>query len=158
MPHPPLFGFSLRSFLVGGWRVEREIDDHRAGRTAQFEGEAVFTSADRALDYLETGHLSIDRQIHEASQRYHWTFPAYDCADVLFSDGRPFHSIALTWHSADTVHHCAPDDYAGLYRFDTPTQWYLTWRVTGPRKNYTSHSLYTRLHRSPQSLVSAGEI
>lgn len=157
MHHYPLFGSTLRDYLIGAWRVTRHIDDRRGGGTARFDGESTFLAVGDGLNYAESGCLTIGGQAHDAAQTNHWTFPADDIAEVQFADGRAFHTLILDGHAATATHHCTPDDYHGTYAFKSRDEWHLTWRVIGPRKDYTSRSVYTRLHRPSQSLVSGNQ-
>jgi hypothetical protein len=69
---------------------------------------------------------------------------------VTFEDGRDFHP----WTAGAVEHLCGRDLYAGgvavppdLSPSDpTPSDlsWELTWRVTGPEKDYTMHTTYAR--------------
>ena len=139
-----LFGLSLRAYLAGTWRIERNIDDRRTALPQSFTGEAVF-EGDADCRYREEGTLRIGDRIIRASQSHRWAF-ADNHADVSFADGRPFHRVTLDDHGADAIHDCPPDLYRVSYHFETPDRWRQRWHVTGPRKDYTLESVFTRLH------------
>jgi hypothetical protein len=43
-----------------------------------------------------------------------------------------------------TEHPCGDDHYTVQYDFRSWPQWTAVWQVSGPRKDYTSRSAYTR--------------
>lgn len=143
-----LFGRSMRAYLAGAWRIERRIADRRGGRDGSFTGGAVFSAAGaRVLHYREDGTLRMDGRAMKASQVYLWRFGG-EGADVAFADGRPFHRVAPRTNAATALHDCPPDTYRVAYRFETADRWYQRWIVTGPRKDHTLESVFTRLHPS----------
>jgi hypothetical protein len=136
----------LRSF-VGRWRIEREIEDVRAGRTGRFTGEAVFEGAPEAgadgLLYVETGTLVLEGAAPmAASRRYHWKGGGAGAIDVFFEDGRFFHRIDAEEPTPGAVHACDPDLYRVRYDFRGWPRWLAEWRVSGPRKDYAMVSRY----------------
>ncbi len=135
----------LRAYLAGVWRLDRWVDDRRAGRAMRFAGEARFEPDGGALSYREDGTLDTGAGILRAVRRHRWTFEGPG-ARVSFDDGRPFHQVAPRGGRAADVHDCPPDLYRVAYAFETSDRWTATWRVSGPRKDYTLESLYTRLH------------
>ena len=140
-----LFGTALRDWLAGNWRIERRIDDRSAGEASDFTGEATFApDGPAALLYRESGTLRSGGRALRATQSHRWTFTA-SSAEVAFADGRPFHAVAPVGRNAEALHDCPPDLYRVRYRFETPERWRQTWHVTGPRKDYTLESLFTRL-------------
>ncbi len=150
-----LFGMSLRAYLAGPWHIDRRIEDRRTTLPQSFDGTAVFveTGTD-ALLYREEGTLVTGNRTIRATQSHHWQC-APDHADVAFADGRPFHRVVLDGHRAGAVHDCPPDLYRVAYRFETPDCWWQTWHVTGPRKDYTLESVFTRLHRPVHPVQSS---
>lgn len=119
------------------WHLAREIR-HADGQIHYFDGTATFTPGPEVLHYEERGTLRAGSAAFEAQQRYTW---APDLA-VHFADGRFFHRVPP--EGGETSHWCDPDQYNGQYDFAAWPTWTVTWRVRGPRKNYTSH---TRLWR-----------
>ena len=149
-----LFGLDLRAYLAGSWQIERQIKDRRTGRMTSFYGQAEFEAADDvALDYSENGWLDTGTRTLKASQRYHWSFDEGG-AGVWFADGRPFHRVVIAYGAASAQHDCPPDLYRVAYAFEAAHHWRQTWHVTGPRKDYTLESLFTRLHRAPVPVQS----
>lgn len=65
---------------------------------------------------------------------------------VTFEDGRDFHP----WTGGAVEHLCGRDLYeggVGLPEEPVPSSnlsWELRWRVTGPEKDYTMHTTYSR--------------
>jgi hypothetical protein len=123
----------------GLWQLERQIV-HQDGTQAWFSGQASWTPAEWGLLYEETGNLRIaDRTPVRAEQRYRWL---HDLS-VAFQDGRFFHAVPAT--GGDTSHWCDPDQYRGTYDFSRWPEFRVDWHVSGPRKAYRMHSIYTRL-------------
>lgn len=137
----------LKSF-EGRWRIERAIEDVRAGRTGRFTGEAVFTplpGVAGSFDYLESGRLVLDAGAPmAASRRYVWRERGAGTIDVLFEDGRFFHRIDAEEPTPAAAHACDPDLYRVRYDFRGWPRWLAEWRVSGPRKDYAMVSRYAR--------------
>jgi NAD-dependent DNA ligase len=76
----------------GGWRIDREIEDIRAGRTGCLTGTASFARLPEGLAYVEEGTLTLgDAPPMTATRRYLWRDGGANTIEVLFSDGRFFH-------------------------------------------------------------------
>lgn len=135
MPTKPL---TLEDF-AGHWVLTRVID-HADGTQATMTGTADFTPDGAGLAYSEKGllHLTGHAPIR-AERRYLWR-PGLE---VLFDDGRPFHTIPAGGGGAE--HWCDPDHYRVRYSFDAWPRWQSVWEVTGPRKSYRMDSRYTRV-------------
>jgi len=134
----------LKRFLEGEWRLERRIDDRRAGQQGRFDGEAVFFADEEDLLYREDGHLAIGDHEGPALQLYTFRFPESGRAEVCFSDGRPFHDLDLTGGRWSCVHLCEPDRYEGEFTALDADTWRVVWKVSGPRKELTLDSTYRR--------------
>jgi hypothetical protein len=129
----------LAGFLLGGWRLDREVLDAsqtQRGRTGHFSGVARFTrDADvpGLLRYAEQGTMRLGSHRGPASRRltYHvdgaW-------ARVAFDDGRPFHDLDLREGVWEVEHPCGDDRYYGRFEVDDAHRWRQQWTVDGPRK------------------------
>ncbi|MEM9343018.1 MAG: DUF6314 family protein [Pseudomonadota bacterium] len=126
------------SAFEGTWDLSRRITGPDGAETARLEGTAAFLANGLGLKLTETGVLTTGGASVEASRTYFWR-PGPDGIEVLFDDGSPFHTIGAL---PDVHHDCAPDTYHGTYDFSDWPRWSLTWRVTGPRKDYISTSRY----------------
>ncbi|GAA0286251.1 DUF6314 family protein [Rhodovulum strictum] len=130
--------------FAGAWRIERVIEDARAGHVARFEGQAVFTPDADGLVHAESGRLHLPGQAPmTAERRYLWRQGASGI-EVFFEDGRFFHAIA-PGPRAQALHDCPPDRYEVGYDFARWPDWSSLWRVAGPRKDYAMRSAYARL-------------
>lgn len=134
----------LKRFLYGKWRLERSLDDRRAGQRGRLSGEALFTEQGDDLLYREAGLLSIGDHEGPALQSYRYSFPDVGRAAVSFSDGRFFHNLDLTQGAWTCTHLCDPDRYEGEFAVLGPDAWRVVWRVTGPRKDLVLDSTYRR--------------
>jgi len=130
----------LFDYLRGNWALSRSITDRLGGEDGDFAGSAVFEGNGPTLLYSESGTLTLGETEMVAERRYRWDCAA-DGADVLYDDGRAFHSFTLA--APEASHLCGKDWYRGRYIFG-PDRWQVTWQVTGPAKNYTSISVYRR--------------
>lgn len=128
----------LDAFL-GTWRLDRTIEDRRAGQTLSFAGLAKVTKTPEGATYWEGGVLTLPNGPLHGERRYHWA-PVEHGVAVFFEDGRTFHSFSF--RAAEADHLCGDDLYRVTYDFAQWPKWTATWRVEGPRKNYTSVSRY----------------
>lgn len=131
--------------FAGDWRIERRIDDRRAGQEGWFEGHArLAPDGPAGLRYVETGVLRLGSgPPMPADRTYLWRF-LEDQVEVRFEDGRPFHAFLPEGQSDGTDHPCGADLYRVRYDFGQWPAWEARWRVTGPRKAYEMTSLYRR--------------
>lgn len=133
-------GPTLEEF-AGLWRLDRTIDDHRAGVVMRLLGEARFVPSGDGLDYSESGVLTAPGAPPlQATRRYRWE-PRGQGIAVLFEDGRPFHEFTPSG-TVTASHWCDPDSYRVAYDFSAWPAWSSRWSVNGPRKNYTMQSRY----------------
>lgn len=132
----------------GDWRIDRTISEHPG--TSRFDGLVRFVPHADGLDCTESGTLiRPDGSSFEASRRYLWS-ESGERIRVAFSDGRPFHDFSCAVLRPRAMHDCPPDTYAVVYDFRRWPLWSATWRVTGPRKDYTMRSRFARLDSAPQ--------
>ena len=133
------------SAWFGAYRIARQIDDHRAGQTAIFEGRAEITANAKGAIYSETGQLQMAQgATFHAERVYFWAVQGPRIA-VFFEDGRPFHDFDPVAGGAATEHLCGQDWYRGGYDVSRWPDWQVTWEVTGPRKDYRSLTRYLPL-------------
>ncbi len=101
-----------------------------------------------ALAYREEGCLELGGIETLAHQSYLYAFPATHRAphraEVRFADGRAFHALDLRDGQWSAEHVCAADLYRGRFRALAPDRWSVLWTVTGPRKDQSLESLFTR--------------
>ena len=132
--------------FAGEWRVERAIEDVRAGRAGRFEGRAIFTPDADGLAYLEEGVLTMDGAAgFAATRRYRWRDAGAGTIEVRFDDGRLFHRFYADEPMPGAAHECPPDQYRVGYDFRAWPRWIADWRARGPRKDYRIVSTFTRL-------------
>jgi hypothetical protein len=134
-----------RSDFAGGWILRREIRDRLNGAVGHFTGHATLVETGLSrLDYDEGGMLQMGPGLPlQATRRYVWVFDAAGVA-VTFADGTPFHRFVPGVTGNGTDHFCAADLYKMHYDFDAWPHWQVSWRVTGPRKDYEMVSFYSR--------------
>lgn len=134
-------GMRLEDF-AGRWRIGRRIDDRLGGTTGHFAGVAEFHPVAGGLAYREEGRLALDDgTAFTAVRSYLWRAEGARI-HVDHADGRPFHSFGPRELAAR--HWCDPDDYRVRYDFAAWPEWRVEWVVRGPRKDYTTESLYSR--------------
>lgn len=130
------------SDFEGAWGVARHIRPNGAAE-GWFSGRCSFVREGAALAYREVGELHLEgHEPMKAERRYIWRRGGAGIA-VDYADGRPFHSF----DPADPVaeHVCPPDIYKVRYDFSNWPEWRAEWVVSGPRKDYTMHTVYTRV-------------
>lgn len=129
----------------GHWELSRRIEDHRAGETLEFAGEAVLRRDGAGLVYDESGRWTrAGWGGLVATRRFLWRAAGDDAIDMLYDDGRFFHRFAVGGAGAEAAHDCAPDRYEVRYAFALPSEWQAEWRVRGPAKDYLSKTTYRR--------------
>ena len=128
----------------GNWSIERVIEDHLGGPAGQFAGEAAFRRAGQRLLYREEGTLRLGSSAPMVATRSYIWRQERGWLQVDFDDGRPFHAVPLSVEDPEATHLCDPDRYEVNYDFTTWPTWSASWRVTGPRKDYTMTSRYDR--------------
>ena len=106
--------------LTGSWSFDRVIEGH-----GTMQGTATFSPLDRErLAYYEQGNLKLLNGL--------------------------FHEISLTARSGgglsgDAGHLCNLDDYQSTYTFLPDGKFVIRHVVSGPRKDYTLTTTYSRI-------------
>jgi len=110
-----------------------------------FRGTAVLQpEAVDVLRYAENGEMRFGNgPVMTATRAYLWRFEQGQVV-VNFADGSDFHRFVPYGASAGTDHPCGEDFYQVRYDFTCWPDWTAEWTVSGPRKDYTSVSRYTR--------------
>ena len=133
----------LGRVMPGRWRLEKRVDDRVLGADMGFVGEAEFSEVPDGLVYRESGEWQDAPWGPLAGERvYRWRMDR-GFVDVRYADGSAFHAFEPGL-AAGAEHLCGQDRYRGLYRFDLPEAWSLTWHVKGPYKDYSAASLFSR--------------
>jgi hypothetical protein len=138
----------LRTFLEGAWRIERAVDDRRAGARHVMRGTGAFRPAPGEPDtlvYDEEVVWAPAGQEMTATRRYLIAGIRRAAAEVLFDDGRPFHALDLASGACPVHHDCPPDTYAGEYRVLDADRFTVRWTITGPRKDSRLFTTFTRV-------------
>lgn len=136
----------LKSFLRGGWRLDRSFFDFRQAIAGQMLGEAHFAAAESALLYREHGTLTFGAHRGSAEQAYRFEFPTGNGrAAVHFQDGRAFHELDLSEGETSVSHECGRDLYEGRFAALDDERWHSAWTITGRRKDLSIVTLYTRM-------------
>lgn len=131
--------------LEGGWNIQREIKP--GGR---FKGKGVFTfSAANELSYHEQGQMMLESgEVLDAGRQFTYRLENERIA-VYYADGPDagalFHTLTFeSERRARGENLCKEDFYAAEYVFELPEKFTLTYTVNGPKKDYTSESVFTR--------------
>ena len=132
------------SDFLGSWRVERRIDDRRAGVAGRFDGTAAFAPQEGGLRYREEGTLRLgDGPALAAARESLWRWGG-EGIEVLFADGRPFHRFVPEGRATGTEHPCGGDLYRVVYDLTAWPAWSTLWEVEGPTKSYALRTAYLR--------------
>lgn len=131
------------AFLTGSWTVAREVHDDHSGLDGAFTGVARFVPEGDGLVWIETGRLRLGSHEGEASRTLR-IVPEGDGWAVRFEDGRPFHPLDLRSGVSVVDHPCGEDHYVGGLRAESRDAVEIRWRVSGPTKDQTIVSRYTR--------------
>lgn len=133
--------------LEGAWALQREIAD-----TARMTGTAVFTRLPSGLfDYREEARVQLaNGRSHAGSQRYFFESAAAGFS-VHFAEEpmRLFHTVIIEAQgdglAGATTHLCVADTYDSRYAFRPDGSFEVEHTVKGPRKDYVSRTVFTRL-------------
>lgn len=140
-------------FLLGTWRVERLIEDHRSNLRGSFEGTAAValdqlnrdsSSGVRAL-YSELGELSWCGYTGLATRVLEYVDSGNVELALNFADGRSFADLDLRTGSWTSPHLCGSDRYELETLVHSNQSMEERWRVTGPVKDYDAVTTFTRL-------------
>ncbi|MGQ4273222.1 DUF6314 family protein [Terrihabitans sp. B22-R8] len=138
---------SLFAGLEGSWRLDRVV-----APAGTLSGTADFSlRSDGGLDYQERGDLVLPHGTFAAERRYRFD-PEDDGFSVHFADAAPrlFHRVRLSRTDEGSLigeapHRCGRDLYVTAYRFASDGTFTIVNSVTGPNKDYTVTSAYTRI-------------
>ena len=109
--------------FIGRWSITRQIEDDLSHSVKRFLGDAEIRPEGQNFIYQEQGHLKIDtdKSIF-ASQSYIWTPKGTSFFDIMFKDGRYFHSLDLRTDCGASIykteHLCGSDLYEVQYNFE----------------------------------------
>lgn len=133
--------------LAGTWLFDRVIEGQ-----GSMQGIATFTPLDAdGLGYREQGRLRLLNGTELEAER-EYVFRKDDRGfDVFFKETPPrlFHAILLSASgdgalSGSASHFCNPDHYQSTYTFRVDGGFVIRHAVSGPRKDYTMVTTYTR--------------
>jgi hypothetical protein len=136
----------LFAALPGTWTLARTVTPDGV-----LDGMARFAARpDGGLDYHERGELVLPGGRFAAERRY-LLMPHRDGFTVHFADADPrlFHHVTLAREADGSLtgaapHPCGQDLYVTSYRFAPDGGFTIINRVSGPNKDYTVTSAYTR--------------
>lgn len=139
----------LRHYLEHPWRFQRQIVHHHTGQVANIKGTVLWKKVSKpdavpTLLYHETGVIELADYTGKATQTHYYQFPSEADAEIYFNDGRLFYTLNLTTSHCEIRHLCGEDVYDGVFDAVSETTYQQIWRVTGPHKNYTSHTTFSR--------------
>ncbi|APU15636.1 hypothetical protein UA75_18530 [Actinoalloteichus sp. GBA129-24] len=134
----------LPAYLLGRWRLEREILDVTGSRLGSVTGIAEVLDHDDRLGYTEQGELVLATYRGPVSRRLDYRLTGPGRAEVHFDHGGFFHEVDLRDGRWSTRHPCRDDDYQGCYHVVDEDRWRQRWTVTGPRKD---HAIVTEFRR-----------
>jgi len=142
----------LAGFLLGGWRLDREIlDASGGGLDGHFSGVARFAFDEHApglLRYVEHGTLWLGSNRGPAFRHLSYHVDGAR-ARVTFDDGRYFHDLDLRPGVWEVEHPCGQDRYYGRFEVDDDHRWRHRWTVHGPHKHQVIRTVLSRSAADP---------
>lgn len=136
----------LFTTLPGTWILSRTLPG-----IGRMSGSANFTpESPGELHYREDGLLTLDNgHVQEAYREYRYLLEPGQIRICFAEPGVPPRTLHVL-RLADSprvcdVHLCGQDVYTGSYDFSAADQFVIDMRVMGPRKDYSIHTVYTRL-------------
>ena len=133
----------LHTDIVGKWDINRSIRDIINKKEFKLSGSGIFTNKNNIFHYKETGLLISDKFESKAHQEYTWIIKPNGWI-INFSDGNHFHDLELENTEQEVYHECGNDIYKGMFLLNLPRNFEVMWEVSGPRKNYKSHTYYNK--------------
>ena len=139
-------------FLLGGWNVERSIDDHWNATSGTFVGvsrlsldPSLIASGDAGQAiYDEQGKLQLGDHVGSARRRLEYRRQDDGSVSLYFLDGRHFIDLDLSSGISEGTHHCASDIYYVKIVVRSMHLYEEHWRVVGPSKDYEAITAYSR--------------
>lgn len=134
--------------LIGPWSFDRVIESQ-----ATMQGVAILAPLDeRRLAYREQGNLKLLNGTELQAERDYIFSNSDSGFEVFFKEDPPrlFHAISLSAPSGGELsgsarHLCNLDNYLSTYTFLADGRFVVRHVVSGPRKNYTMTTTYTRV-------------
>ena len=138
----------VMQWLTGSWSFDRVIEGH-----GTMQGTVTFSPLDRErLAYYEQGNLKLLNGVELQAEREYIFGKSDGGFEVFFKEDPPrlFHEISLTARSGgglsgDAGHLCNLDDYQSTYTFLPDGKFVIRHVVSGPRKDYTMTTTYSRI-------------
>ncbi len=133
--------------LAGSWAFDRIIEGQ-----GTMQGIATFTLLDQErLAYREQGNLRLLGGTELRAER-EYIFSKSDTGfEVFFKEIPPrlFHKVSLSTRAGglrgDAAHLCNLDNYRSTYTFLPDGKFVIRHVVSGPRKDYTMTTTYSRI-------------
>jgi hypothetical protein len=140
-------------FLLGRWRVERTVTDHRGEDQSHFRGTATFSRRTVAgnehrtdrVHFDEVGEYSLGEYHGEARRSLEYVASADSGVTINFADGHHFITLDLARGESHDEHLCNLDHYEITTIVKDRDLLEEQWRVEGPGKNYEAVSLLERV-------------
>jgi hypothetical protein len=127
----------LETYLLGTWRLTREIVDHGRDHLHLVGTAEVERLPSGALSYFEQATLETETTSLKFTRSYLFRPTGAASATVEFEDGSTFFELDLQKGRCRARHLCDQDLYMGLV-LTTGDGWYMRWRCRGPQKDYVA--------------------
>ena len=131
------------SDIIGEWKITRSIEDKLNQKKFELEGLATFTNNESLYHYNETGIMKSELFQSKVHQDYLWVI-TLEGWKINFADGSHFHDLVLANKEQHVYHKCLKDIYRGEFLLNLPNEIKVLWNVSGPRKDYVSHTYYKK--------------
>jgi hypothetical protein len=131
--------------FAGRWQLKRRIMDRRLMQAGAMTGHvSIQPCKDGSLHWQEHGLLRFGGHEGEASRTYRLRQAVDGGLAFDFEDERPFFAVPTGEKRWRFSHLCAPDRYEGRWFLKHADELWLSWWITGPRKDYRMISRYSR--------------
>ena len=139
---------SILKELIGSWSYEREFDNGSSG-----SGLACFERTNsNKLEYSENGTLNLTTAAILKSKRKYYFIANKNKLEIYFFENPKtlFQSFELK-SKGNTLtgkanHQCGSDHYASEYIFKSDGRFEITHKVRGPKKKYSSKTIYSKIN------------
>ena len=152
------------NWLRGTWKIKRKVTQNNNGNLIGYVelGTAIFSTCSesiqlenlncRPLHYLEKGTF-VQQDTGKGflfKREYLYVFSSENVADVLFYEPdtnnhlKFFHRLNFDKKVITAKHLCINDLYETKVQVKNEKGFETAWKVTGPNKNYSIHTLYDK--------------
>ena len=165
--------YNTPAFFIGIWKIARTCIDHTSNSNNNFQGSGKATFKELSnnndnslLQYSESLTLNISvantTNSTQATKQYHYEFKDGDVS--IYNEEKSGNAIHcqkmfdlnfINNKSAKGQYECGNDMYNCTFTFLSDTRFSITYKVTGPKKDYTLISIFEKYSAEESDTLAA---